>query len=204
MSDFMRVQVATYKLADLPIDWITNTVYFKKVGGDVGDPNWQEIAEDVAELFGTYRSKPAGYNTIRAKVYDMEDALPRPIVGEHVFDATPYATGGNSSPREVSLCLSFYAERNLPRNRGRIYIGPWAGAVERPAAGDIAWLTALRTGLANIGGVNIEWCVYSPTTPGGLGAQFKQVSAGWIDNEWDTQRSRGLRATTRNPWTMEG
>jgi hypothetical protein len=33
---------------------------------------------------------------------------------------------------------------------------------------------------------------------------FEQVKGGWIDDEWDTVRSRGLRAIGRNAWTMDG
>jgi hypothetical protein len=65
-------------------------------------------------------------------------------------------------------------------------------------------LNTLRIELANLGGVDVQWCVYSPTTPGDMSDKFKQVTRGWIDNEWDTQRSRGLRATLRNGWAQEG
>jgi hypothetical protein len=37
-----------------------------------------------------------------------------------------------------------------------------------------------------------NWIVYSKVAGAGYG-----VSDYWVDDEWDTQRSRGLRATTR-------
>jgi hypothetical protein len=33
---------------------------------------------------------------------------------------------------------------------------------------------------------------------------FKQSQVAWVDDEWDTQRSRGLRATTRQQSIREG
>jgi hypothetical protein len=41
--------------------------------------------------------------------------------------------------------------------------------------------------------------VYSPTT-----GQTKKVEHWWVDDEWDTQRRRGLRATTRDEGTVSG
>jgi len=188
----------------MAIDKITNTVYFDD-RGTVGT-NPQNLATDIANLFATYRALPVGWDRVNVRLYDMAEPKPREIQGEFT-NTTPTLGSTASGPREVALCLSFYAERNLPRNRGRIYIGPWnAGAMlERPTASLISSLNSLRTGLANIGGTDVQWCVYSPsgTLPGATPA-FKQVSAGWVDDEWDTVRSRGLRAINRGPWTMEG
>ena len=205
MADFVRALVQTYKAGQLSIDYITNTVYFRRsaAGPDITDPNFQTLAVDIANLFGTYRSLPSGYNRVTVKTYNMEDAKPRPIKGDATY-LIPTTSTSESGPREVALCLSYWATRNLPRNRGRIYTGPWITGTERPAPAAIALLQTLKQGLANIGGTDIQWCVYSPTTPGGLGLQFKKVSGAWIDNEWDTIRSRGLRATTRDATAIEG
>lgn len=182
--------------------WITNTVYFNDQGVGTDADN---LAQDVATLFATYRAYPTGWSSVNCRLYDMAEPAPREIQGE--ANAAANAAAGAPGPREVALCLSFHGDRNLPRQRGRIYVGPWTTAVmgERPAPATITVLQTLRQGLANIGGVDVQWCVYSPTDSIGGGTPvFRQVKAGWIDDEWDTIRSRGRKYTARNPWTMEG
>jgi hypothetical protein len=92
----------------------------------------------------------------------------------------------------VSLCLSYFSERNLPRFRGRLFIGPWNFAEERPNTSAINSLMTLATGLAAVGGIDVDWGLWSPSRNA-----FSKITNVWVDNEWDTQRSRGLRATTR-------
>jgi hypothetical protein len=200
-----RALVSTYKNTEMAIDKITNTIYFDD--GGLGT-NAGGLATDVANLFATYRALPTGFNRVNCRIYDMAEPTPREIQGEHTATITNFDSG--VGPREVALCLSFYSGRNLPRNRGRIYIGPWSQAkmLERPGANTatdpLTSLSTLRQGLQNIGGLDVKWCVYSPSTPGTIADKFKQVSAGWMDDEWDTQRSRGLRAVLRNAWEGEG
>jgi hypothetical protein len=198
-----RALVSTYKSDEMAIDRITNTVYFDDQGVTTDADG---LAEDIANHFANYRPLPIGWNRVNCRLYDMAEPAPREIQGE--FTATTTNQSGQANgPREVALCLSFYADRNLPRNRGRLYLGPWTPGhmSERPGADPIAWTVNMRNGLANIGGVDVQWCVYSPTDSIGQATPvFKQVSAGWADDEWDTVRSRGLRAISRNAWTMEG
>lgn len=203
MATYARALVSLYRAADLPADWITNTVHFKNVlPGIVAPVDWQSFAQNVWDAFEQWRQPPAGYNRLNVKLYNMEDSTPRPIMAQVNDALTPSSSA--SMPREVALCLSYYAERNLPRNRGRLYLGPWDSDQERPSTTKINSVLALKDQLADAGGVDWQWCVFSATTPGGFDDQFKQVSAGWVDNEWDTVRSRGLKATLRNPWTKEG
>jgi hypothetical protein len=86
------------------------------------------------------------------------------------------------------------------RQRGRIFCGPFAtGVAERPDAALRAQLIALAQGLANLGGVNVDWVVFSPTATLAAGGDVKtfSVQEAWVDDEWDTMRSRGRAATTR-------
>jgi len=71
--------------------------------------------------------------------------------------------------------------------------------LERPSADLRTNVLALATGLANIGGFDINWCVRSrfPILPGDQGGTMWPVQASWVDDEFDTIRSRGLRGTTR-------
>ncbi len=72
---------------------------------------------------------------------------------------------GPSGPREVALCLSYYSERNLPRFRGRLFIGPWPKDFleERPTQFVRENLITLATAIGNVGGANVDWQLYSPT-----------------------------------------
>lgn len=183
---------------ELAKDVVANTFYLDTdalSGAD--DP--QALCTDAAELFAGYRPLPDDLGDTQVRAYDMSDALPRLPVG----DATAPSAGGSTGPgpREVALCLSYFAGRNLPRLRGRLYIGPWGSAemAARPAATQIGYLTALAEGISGLGGVNVQWVQYSPTT-----GNFTNVSDYWVDDEWDTVRSRGLRGQVRTSGTVDG
>jgi len=192
----IRVQVITRRATDLAVDHIVNTVFFDDFNVDpTSGTDWQAFANDVREVFRT-RTSGLGYlYGVETKVYDMADPMPRPVkaVGAWVQGGT---TSQDATPREVTLCLSYYSVRNIPRFRGRLSIGPWGFAAERPNAGQIASLVTLAGGLADVGGVDVDWGLWSPTRNA-----FSKITAGWVDNEWDTQRSRGLKATTRATYT---
>jgi hypothetical protein len=191
-----RVQVAAERGNDLTIDDSVNTFYLQDIG-PTSDP--QNLAQDAATLWTTFRNYPTGHTRITAKIYDMEQAEPRvPLATAY---ATPTDAGQAGAPREVALCLSFYASVNQPRRRGRLYIGPWhqnAGGTERPAAAIMNQLQTLAQGLANLGGVDVDWMQYSPTT-----GVANKVTNWWVDNEWDTVRSRGLKGTSRISGTTD-
>ena len=50
--------------------------------------------------------------------------------------------------------------------------------------------------LAALGGVDVDWSVWSK-----VDGQARAVTNWWIDDEWDTQRLRGLRGATRTEGT---
>ena len=182
-------------------DVITNTLYFKHNLGISLSADFDNIATDLANLFNGATDFFRGCNQIETRLYSMEDAEPRPIRGKKVVARSYIASGA----REVALCLSFRGERNLKRERGRIYLGPTSGqANPRPGSTLLDAAIAVANGLAGIGGVDVDWCVYSPTTyqaTADYSEAFKPVQASWCDDEWDVQRSRGLRATTRKTAT---
>jgi hypothetical protein len=187
----IRCQVITRTAAQLPIDHIVNTVYFDDFNLDpTGATNWQAFATDVRNAFNQRNNMGQNYGT-ECKVYDMADAEPRPIKA-----SSPWVLGTSTSqsqiPREVALCLSYFSERNLPRFRGRIYLGALAFAAERPSAGDqTAWI-ALGQRLAGVGGIDVDWQLFSPTRNA-----YSKITDIWVDNEWDTVRSRGYKGTSR-------
>lgn len=135
------------------------------------------------------------------------------------------ASPGNLAlPGEVSCCLSFHGDLSgvpedtpgLPpgpagdahpaaRKRGRIYVGPLtmgATVADTGAANgdqlpsgffinDLAF-AAGQLHRASLATVNIVWVVASRRDN-----VVSPVTGGWVDNAFDTQRRRGVKATAR-------
>ncbi len=191
----VRVQIITRRATDLARDHIVNTVFFDDFNIDpTGGTNWQAFADDVKEQWRLREGLPTGYG-VETKVYNMADALPRPVKAQSAW-AQGRSTAAGTVPREVALCLSYFSERNIKRFRGRLYVGPFPFAEERPNGPQVDGVKALATAMANIGGIDVDWGLWSPTR-----GAFSKITAGWVDNEWDTIRSRGLKPTTRSTYT---
>jgi len=115
---------------------------------------------------------------------------------------------GSGTPREIALCLSYYATQNTKRYRGRLYIphawlrapagGPGTAADARPTATHIAKaLSFAPTVLAPVSTLGMRWSVAST-----VDKVARKVTNYWVDDEWDVQRRRGYRGTTRQTGTM--
>ena len=129
----------------------------------------------------------------RVRIYDAQKAPPSYPLAE----ASNVAAALNTNlPREVTLCLSYYSNFNRPSYRGRLYIpgfaigGPFT---LRPSDSQIDNALAWGTTLTNALPANHNWVVYSRK----LGQSFG-VNRIWVNDEWDIQRSRGLRETKRH------
>jgi hypothetical protein len=137
---------------------------------------------------------PVADKPFTIKVYDALKAPPNfPLATASQSGNPP----GSTNPREVALCLSYYSTYNRPRFRGRLYLpASWytAAAQVRPTQAMIdAALTFPAKVLNNAMPSQTNWVVYSPTEGKSQGG----VTNWWVDNEWDTVRSRGLKADTR-------
>lgn len=192
----LRVQVTNHNPQEPVRDAIVNTFYLDTDVDflDFG-PELDELANDVNDLFSNCVSSLGQFTTRIYKMSDPEPRRPKATKSKTVTAST--ALG----PREVALCLSFYAGDNVPRRRGRLYLGPWTSSAmnERPTSVPINLVSTLAQGLADLGGPNVQWVVHSPTDN-----EFHNVTYRWIDNEWDTIRSRGRKATVRNGAQLEG
>lgn len=183
----LRFQVAAWYDSVLPRDAVVNTLHFDVTGPTDAD----QLCEDLANVFltGWYANAPQ----IVVTAYEVGGAPPHYPVGR--YEANTGNSPGSNCPREVALALSFYSQRNIPRQRGRIFLffgGTSFSPALRPAAARMSQALALANAFASLGGANVAWVVYSPTDQQGRG-----VSNAWVDDEWDTMRSRGLRGTTR-------
>lgn len=189
MATYM-FQVAVYKDSALARDHIVNTFHLDDHGVS-SDPSG--LAQDACGVFQTlYGSN----SEIRCRVYPTGPPPNYPVAEEAVNVGQVGSSGG---PREVALCLSYYGERNLPRTRGRIYVAASCAAnitignKTRPSAGDITQVINLGQGIADLGGPDVDWIYWSRIAGGSHGP----VKTMYVDDEWDTIRSRGLKATTR-------
>jgi hypothetical protein len=190
-----KLQVATAADSILARDAIVNTFHLDD-HGVTSDPDG--LAADTVDLWQTlYGSN----RQIECRVYDT-GAAPNFPVGQAIEGVG--LAPASVFPREVALCLSFYGERNLPRTRGRIYVcaGIASNIVPskvRPSLGDMTALLDLADGISGLGGLDVDWITWSQ-----VDGSHEPVQTAWVDNEWDTMRSRGLRATTRETRSQSG
>jgi hypothetical protein len=192
-----KAQVAAAADSVLPRDRLINTIHFDRPLGLPNDPD--VVATDIANLFST--SWYGLTRQITVRLYEVGGPPPHFPFGQATLRTglAPVTPG----PREVAVCLSYYATRNLPRQRGRLFLAAVSGGADtsqgRPNTGARDRVIALGQGISAIGGADIDWGVYSPTEQ-----QFRRVTNIWCDDEWDTVRSRGLRSTTRTQATTSG
>jgi hypothetical protein len=134
---------------------------------------------------------------VRITIYNAQGPPPHyPLAQVGNADSPP----STNFPRDVALCLSYYAVNNRPHLRGRLYIpcfltGSAPGLRPTPAQRTAVGLWADKLGKSLPSGH--WWTVYSRKLD-----SEAQVTNWWVDDEWDTVRSRGLRSTTRTTGTI--
>lgn len=204
MATPIRAQCSYQVGSMLPRDAHTINPVFQVAEGIVwGDANFTTLAEDLATAIKA-KSSSGSARQLTVKIYEIKD----PVAGT---PNRPRATAvrdvgvssGLSYPGEVACCLSFYGGTNAPHQRGRLYLpcfmfgaGP---AGDRPSAGDRASVLSWKTPFEALGGVNVDWGIWSQKRK-----VFTKATNCFVDDEWDTQRRRGLRYTTRTAGTTTG
>lgn len=203
-------QVALAHDSGLPEDVTVNTFHCGAATmNQTEQDDWAQLLDDFYNdvftgnnVMGFLSSQISGDYTI--KVYDLTD--PEPRAPTSTYTGAWGGIGITAMPSEVSCCLSYQAAAisGVPqaRRRGRLFIGPLAQTaqsgttVPRPATGLIATLceTADSFRVAAVA-LGLPWVVHSRVL--GTGAN---VTNGWVDNAFDTQRRRGEAATARTLW----
>lgn len=141
----------------------------------------------------------------RVRCYDMSDIEPRAPVVDQGLGTLSLGTG--SAPTEVAFCISFQAPRqsgqSQARRRGRLYLGPLQNSFVTTSNGTpaAASYNQINTPLQNLldasqAATTWAWAVYSPTNQVAI-----EVTEAWYDNAFDTQRRRGVTATSRTTFT---
>nr|CRY96437.1 hypothetical protein [uncultured prokaryote] len=199
-----RAMVIIKGESGLPEDVFVNTWHFT----DGPASTTREGTEDaIAASLDTFYDNidqfisTAVTTDVEYRIYDLADPQPRP---PRIIEAGWVPTGGGAQlPTEVAVCLSFYKDRNIPRSRGRLYIGPLTIATSSNGRPGAALTTALLTGatelvdLTTAPGSEAAWAVYSVAD--GLA---KNITDGWVDNAFDTQRRRGDAPTARETFPV--
>lgn len=187
----VKLQCAFAADSTFPRDRFIITPHFN-ITSPGGDP--QALCDDLAPALAAWCN---GTREVKVTAYDSQGTKPVYPSGEAIVNLGQ--APASTVPRELAVCLSYFATRNIPRHRGRLYI-PLAltsqGGQLRPSATLRDIVASLVPIFENLGGIDVDWCLWSPTD-----AAAYKVTNWWVDDEWDTVRSRGLRPTTRTQGT---
>jgi hypothetical protein len=199
-----RFQVSIPVYDTVPRNRFINTFHLDRVGALPGDGDLENMCNDIVQMYATRYGRAD--KEIACTAYDV-DAVPnypraRVVINEGLAWTTTH-------PHEIALCLSYYGQYSGNKNeRGRMYLAPQIasggiGISERPSPAAMQWALDFyqvsNASLPDLGGADWKFGVYSRTLK-----TFHQSQHAWVDDEWDTMRSRGLRSTTRVMADREG
>ncbi len=193
-----RLQVEVAGDTVFPRDRAVITPHFNNTQTTFLDEDVDSLCEDLATALVGYFNEA---REIRVTGYDAQGTPPVFPQGQAVRNVG--LAPESQKPREIAVCLSFYAGVNRPKRRGRLYI-PWFATNQgvgspRPTVANRQKVADLVPILADLGGANVDWGVYSRTDDA-----FFKATNWWVDDEWDTMRSRGLRPAARTAGATSG
>lgn len=190
-----RAQVEISAASGLPEDKVVNTFHFEGSETATDLANIDDMLSDfydannaTGRLFARYSSGSIS-NQVAIKIFCLADPEPREPRGE--FFHTWTRGTGTTLPAEVALCMSYQAAplagESQRRRRGRIYLGPFLATTNvsgRPQQELRQIISEAAENLRLAANASVTW----------------QVAGGWVDNAWDSQRRRGVKATERIEW----
>ena len=211
-----RAQCVIPYFTGLPEDVITNTWHFENLTtmdlAAISAAVQPALVDFYQEIYAGSWSRASHLGASaqwHTNWYDLADPPPRPPLTLPLMPTT-IAVSASQVPTEVACVLSFQADpqAGVPqaRRRGRIFLGGAAGAWMTAGSASTfpsfatvftqAVAAAAETLRDAVLAAGARWVVYSPTTD-----LTSLVSNGWVDNECDTQRRRGVEATVRTLWS---
>ena len=212
----IRAQLILQGITGLPEDRYVTTWAFQTPSGTVDELHHQQVATMLQDwLKGTTGANPSidsmlsgvlvgGVGAGLIKSYDLGQLVPR-IPYETVFDRAAEHSSA-SFPSEVAITASFQGTPNQPRRRGRVYVGPlkastgempnFTGRVNVTAATRLIITDAMARLQAWARPEFVTWCILSQTN-----AALVEVTGGYVDDAFDTQRRRGEEPVNRTSWT---
>lgn len=222
MPDYLcRAQVTIPRDTGIAEDNVVNTFYFDCNDTGIGTAHSINNTTILSMLTTFYNAidqylSPVVGPSATVKLYDMRDATPRVPTGTGTIALTPGA--GSGLPEEVALCLSFSGDiqsgDNPRRLRGRVYLGPLdsgngiiTNGAYRPASSMLTAIANAASAMAathqNSQNEDVNWAIYSRAldNEGSLDDAFNDVTNGWVDNSYDTQRRRGPKPSAKTLWT---
>ena len=205
MAQTYRFQVSLPVLDTLPRNRATNVLHFEHQIGGQSDAQLQTMCQDLAAIYQHHYADNT--REVQVKAYDV-DAVPNYPRATVVVNAG--APWGHNGFLEQALVLSFAGtNRGNKRERGRIYLVPGMTALgfvlssNRPNDATLNWALGFYTepnqSFPDLGGVDWKFGVWSR-----VGQKFTQSQQAWVNDDWDVQRSRGLRESKRVAATREG
>lgn len=216
LANALEAQVILAGLTGFSRDNVVNTFHFDRSGSSVPLATTLPLVRDA--LIAFYNGVPVGgganplanwlsvlldrgANKSTIKIYDLSTTAPR-VPTVYTFTLGAAASGDTGLPTEVAMCLSMKTADLTKRGRGRVYIGPLvSGAINldppniHPNGGLLNSMRYAGRDLrdaANPSAGMPKLSVYSR-----LSNTMHEVTSFWVDNEFDTQRRRGHRATLR-------
>jgi len=203
-----RTMVVFENESGLPEDRFVNTWYFRDAGGYSREEAAVQIVQKIGGFYNGGSTPLSSFfsgkiartaNSAQVRVYNLQETEPRQP-GIEEWTLGPGGSGADM-PNEVAVALSFFSGRNLPRQRGRIYLGPLKAIVAGNRVGDmdvgqnLLGAVPLALDILQSVGQAMTWCVRSDVT-----GQMLPVTNVWCDDAFDTQRRRGKKPTTRREW----
>lgn len=214
-----RITVEFPALSGLGEDVVSNTFH---IGQPAAIPPLSPVAESLKIIAFYNDVRATGYsiagflgfslnrgaNAARMEFTNLADPAPRVPYYSRTWTVGPEINGASLMPEEVAVACSWQGDRvsGVPqaRRRGRVFLGPLnTFALSNAGLGNSRPWATFRSTIAQAASALLadfagELVVYSRTS---VPPVATEITNGWIDDAFDTIRSRGPGPTVRTLFT---